>query len=114
MPDQVKLDELTNNLKSYANTNYELIKLKMVERLSVIGSGFTSGLITGLVGFLTIIFLSVGTGLYLSSYFGNYYEGFFAVAAFYFLAGLILLIGRKKILKAPLRDMIIKKAFSEN
>ncbi|MDZ4757930.1 MAG: phage holin family protein [Bacteroidota bacterium] len=113
MIDQEKIDELSNSLKKYVNTNYELFKLEASERSSVIGSGLISNLIVFIVGLLFTIFLSVGVGLYLSYRMGDNYSGFIIVGGFYFLLYLILMIGKKSMLENPIRNMIIRKIFSK-
>jgi len=114
MPEHEKIEQLTDSLKKYVNTNYELIKLEAAERTSIIGSGFISGLIVGLVGILFIFFLSLGAGFYLSSLIGNNYTGFSIIAGFYLILGIILIIGRKKMIEIPARDRFIKKVFYNN
>ncbi len=104
-----KLEEITDSLKQYVNTNFEIIKLEATERTSVIGSSFASGLIVGLTAFLFIFSLSIGLGFYLSSLLGDSYSGFLIIAAFYFILAIVMLIGRKKFIESPLRDKIIQK-----
>ena len=114
MTEDLKIEELTQGLKRYINTNCELIKFEATERSSVIGSGVISGLLIGLVAMLFVLFISLGAGFYLSARFENLYSGFAVVAGFYFLLGIILVIGRKKLMERPLRDKIIRKIFSKN
>jgi len=48
MPDNGKIEELTDNLKSYINTNLELIKYQAIERSTVIIADMLSTLLVGL------------------------------------------------------------------
>ena len=114
MPEQTKIEELTDSLKRYVNTSYELIRLQATERSSVIGSGLISGIILGLTALLSVFFISLWAGFYLSDKIGNNYAGFAIVGGFYFLLGLILLIGRKKLVETPIRDKIIRKLLNKN
>ena len=113
MEQQGKLEELTANLKRYADTNFELIKLKVAERSSIIGSGLISSLVIGLVGILFVLFISLWAGFYISAILNNSYSGFMIVAGFYLLLALILIIVKKQLLEKPLRDRIIRKLFSK-
>ncbi|OFX58328.1 MAG: hypothetical protein A2066_06610 [Bacteroidetes bacterium GWB2_41_8] len=106
-----KLEEITEKLKSYIQTNYELIKLQTIERSSVILAELISNILVGLVVILFVFFLSVCAGFYLSSRLGEYYLGFAIVAGFYFLCSLILIVLRKKLLERPMRDKIITEIF---
>lgn len=114
MIEQDKLEELTENLNKYVKTNFELIKLEATERACVVGSKLIVSLILLVVGCLLVLFISLGASFYLSDYFKNNYIGFVIVAGFYFLIGLILILGKKALVERPLRDKIIRKVFSEN
>lgn len=113
MADVGKIEEITEQLKSYVATNYELIKLKAVERLTVILSDLISNFLVGLVLFLFVFFTSLWACFYLSARLGDNYSGIAIVAGFYLLVGLILLIVRKKMIEKPLRNKIIRKVFSK-
>ena len=112
MPEIKKIEELAVDLKSYVNTNYELLKLEAAERSSVIGSGLFSSLLVMIVVIFLLLFLSIAAALYISRRFEDNYTGFLFVAGFYLLVGIILLLGRKKLLADPFRDRIIRKLFS--
>jgi hypothetical protein len=51
--------------------------------------------------------LNFGVALWLGSLMGENYLGFFTVAAFYALIGIILFIFRNKWIKKPLNDSMI-------
>lgn len=114
MPEQEKIEELTDSVKEYVNTNCQLIRLQAAEKFSVIVSGILSRLIVGLVVFLFLFFISLWAGYYISACFGNNYSGFPIVAGFYLLTCFILVIGRRKLLVKPIRNSIIRKVLSKN
>lgn len=114
MPEEIKMDELSDDLKKYINTNYELVKLQAAERASVLGSGFISWAVIGFVVILFVFFLSLCAGFYLSYVLHNVYAGFVIVAGFYLLVGLVLVVWRKKLLEGPLREKIVRLIFSKN
>ena len=107
-----KTEELVENVKKYINTNYELIKLEAIERLSVMISSVFSFLIIGLVLLLFIFFISLMAGFYLSDKCGNTYTGFGIVGLFYFLLAIVLIKTKKKSIEHPVRDRIIKEIFN--
>ena len=111
MQETEKIEEITEKVKSYIQTNYELIKLQTIERSSVILADLISNILVGLVVILFVFFLSICAGFYFSSRLGEYYLGFAIVAGFYFLCGLILILLRKKLLERPMRDKIIRMIF---
>lgn len=114
MIEQDKLEDLSKNINSYVKTNLDLIKYQATERTCVIGSKIIANSILLLVTVLLILFISLGASIYLSKYFGNDYLGFIIVAGFYFLLGLILLIGKGSILERPIREKIIRNTFNKD
>lgn len=109
-----EVEALTESLQQYIKTNFKLVKLQTAERSSVIGSALMTVLLLGLVGFLFILFLSLSAGFYISSRMGNAYSGFIIIAGVYLLIGLILVIYRKKLVEKPIRDVIVRKIYSNN
>lgn len=114
MPENGKIVELTDSLKEYIHTTYELKKLQAIEKSSVFGASLIGILLTGLVVILFVVFLSLWVALYLSAKMGDIYSGFSIVSAFYFLLGIILLLVRKKLIDKPMRDKIIRRIFTDN
>jgi len=113
MPENGKADELTERLKKYGNTSYELAKLELIESSSVFGSGAISTVLISVVVILSIFFTSFGCAYLLSIVLKNNYLGFLIVGAFYFLLSLTLILGRKKLLEIPIRNKIIHKIYNE-
>ncbi len=109
MPEYNKFEEITDSLKEYLLLNFEILKLEVTERISVIGSSLTAMLLVGLSVFLFVFTMSIGLGFYLSALLGDAYSGFAIIAAFYFLLAIALFVGRKKLIERPLRDKIIEK-----
>ncbi|MDA3930482.1 MAG: phage holin family protein [Prolixibacteraceae bacterium] len=103
-----KIEELIENLKQYTVTTIEIFKLEATERSSAIVSKLISKVVIGLIVLLFAFFLSMGICFYLSQLFGNNYLGFGMVAGFYLLVGIILIIGRKKLLINPMRERMIQ------
>lgn len=114
MAENLKIHEIVDSLKEYYNTNYDLRKLEATERSSVIGAGLISIILIGLVVLFFVLFISLGVAFYLSDVLASNYFGFGIVAGFYLLFGLILYIGRKKLLERPLCDKIINKILGNN
>lgn len=109
MPQYGKIEDIIDDLKQYINTNLELLKLEATGRSSDMGAGLISSFIIGMIGFIFVLLVSLGIAYYLSDIFGNAYIGFVIVAGFYLLIWLILILGKKKLLEKPLRDIIVRK-----
>jgi hypothetical protein len=108
-----QVEHLTDDIKQYINTRYELFELRSVDKMSVIGSEVISAIMIALFGFLFLAFISAAVGFYLSSVIGDTYSGFFIVAGFYFVLGAELLIFRKTIVSKPVKNLIVKEMFDE-
>ncbi len=106
-------DKLTDNLKEYANTRYEIITLQVTQKAANIGSQTTAILLIGMVVSLFLLFINIAVALYLSSVLNSRFVGFFIVAGFYFVLTLIFIIGRKKLIINPLRNLIVKQILNE-
>ncbi len=111
MKEQGNFEEITDSLKNYVATTIELNKLKLIDRTAHLGSGIIFGMIVALFATLSVIFLSISAGFYLSSILGDTFTGFAIVGGFYLLILLILLLARKKLVDQTLRNKIIRKVF---
>lgn len=109
MRDLEKIETLSNSLKKYLLLNYEIIKLEVIRKTSEIGSSLFSSMMLGIALFLFAFTLSIGVGFYLSALLGDTFSGFGIIAGFYLLISIILLIGRKKLIEKPFRNLIIRK-----
>lgn len=114
MEDQSKIEELTESIKKYINTRYELMVLKATEKASNIGAESLSALLILKIASLAILILSFATAFYISSSMGDSYSGFIIVGGAYFIITLILIGFRKSLLTKPFRNMIIKAMFKEH
>jgi hypothetical protein len=102
-------EKLTDNLKGYVNTRYEIIILKLTQKIADIGSQTIAIILIGLVLSMFLLFINISIALYLSSLLNNNYEGFFIVAGFYLLLLFIFIIGKKRLILTPLRNLIVKQ-----
>jgi len=109
-----KIEELIDGVKSYASTNFEIVKLEVADRSSVLASKLLSKLFLGIILFMFLLFFSLGIGLFLTELLENNYLGFGIVAFFYLLLAIIFTLGRKIFLERPIRENIIKDLFSND
>lgn len=114
MEEPNKFEEVTESVKKYINTRYELMVLKTTEKASNVGAEAISAiLITRLAG-LSILILSFAVAFYLSYKLGDTYSGFLIVGGAYFLITLLLIGFRKSLLTKPFRNIIIKAMFKQH
>jgi phosphoglycerol transferase MdoB-like AlkP superfamily enzyme len=102
------IEDLFSKATDYLETRVELLELKAIGKTAVISSSFVSGLVVGIVLSLVLIFIHLGIAIWLGAILGQLYYGFFTVAAFYVLVGILLFLFRKQWLQTPVRNAIIK------
>lgn len=83
------IESLFESVEAYGKTTLELAKLKALESASHVATSLVSRLMMGLVIILFVFVLNIGIALLIGDYLGKTYYGFFIVAAFYLIVGLI-------------------------
>jgi hypothetical protein len=101
------LSSLWDSVEEYSKTNIELIKLKGLDKASDIAAAAISR-ITAIIAYFTFLLMaSLGVAFWLGAVLGRIWYGFFVVAAFYGLLGLLAYFFLHKGLKRVFADMII-------
>ncbi len=103
------IDALFERTKDYVETRADLYRLKAIRKTAEVGSSLISKVIITLVFSSFFMMLNIAIGLWLGDVMGKLYLGFFTIAAFYLIVGIIVYANRHKILKLPIADSIIKK-----
>src|SRR5688572_25544892 len=94
-----KLDSIVEHVNGYLESRVALIKLEIREEVaSVLSRGFII-LMMFLIGFLFIVFLSIGVAQYLNVQLGSDYQGFMYVSGVYGLALLLVIVFRRGLLR---------------
>jgi Putative Actinobacterial Holin-X, holin superfamily III len=112
MEEQTKIEELSDQLKSYIDTRYDLMVLNTSDKVSIIGSQLIAYLLIGILSLLFIVLFSIALSLYFSSIYGNSFSGFFTVGGMY-LTLAVLLVALKKQVIEPFRNKIIRSVLNE-
>jgi len=103
-------ESLFEKAETFGKTTYELSKLKALETTTVVASSIVARLsVVLMLSIFTLVF-NIGVALYLGDLLGKSYYGFFIVAAFYLIAGIVLHFFLHKWIKKPLADLIISQA----
>jgi uncharacterized membrane protein len=104
------IESLFERVEAYSKTSYELSKLKLLETTTLVVTAFIPRVSVTIMITLFALVLNIGVALFLGELLGKSYYGFFVVAAFYLVAGLILHFFLYKWIKKPVSDLIIKQA----
>jgi hypothetical protein len=103
------IDILLSDAGDFIQTRTTLWKYKTIESLADVSGELISGLgLIVIVSFVIIIF-SIGFALLIGEWLGKSYYGFFVMGGLYVLLGLIIFAGRRKWLKDPFSNMLIRK-----
>ena len=103
------ISELFEDTGKYIEAKTELWKLKAADKTTEVASAVVAQLVFLCLTMLVLIFLSLGFAILLGKWLGELYYGFFIIAGFYALLGLIIYASRDKIIKTPLYNLIINK-----
>lgn len=105
------IEELLEHAGDYLDTRLDLFKLQVVQKSSDIVSSLASRLILIVIIVIFVMIANIGIALVLGEWMGKTYYGFFALAGFYLIIGLIFNAFKSKWIKEPVANSIIRKAF---
>jgi len=106
------LGSLLEKAEAYGKTSFELYKLKAVDKAAAALSSVVSSAIALLTLFLFLAMAGTGIALWLGVLLGRMYYGFFCVAGFYALAGIILYLVKDNWIKRSVNNAIIRQALN--
>ena len=110
MEDNVKqFESLLESVAEYGITSYELVKLKTIDKTSDVVSSLIPHAVVFFILMSFLLFLNLGVAFWLGEMFGNTFYGFFVVAAFYGIVGLILHFFMHDRIKENISNFIIKQ-----
>lgn len=104
------IESLFEKAEKYGKTSFELAKLKALETTTIVVTSLVSRLSVILMISMFALVLNIGIALWLGELLGKSYYGFFIVAAFYLVAGILLHFFLHKWIRKPLSDLIITQA----
>ena len=104
------IEALYERAEAYGKTTYELSKLKALETTTTVVTSLVSRLSVILMISMFALVFNIGIALLLGELLGKSYYGFFIVAAFYLVAGIVLHFFLHKWIRKPLSDLIITQA----
>ena len=106
-----KAEELAMHFKAYIQTEIELFKLRIAEKISKILANFLAAIVVIGIILLFILFVSVALALLIGEMLGKMSAGFFIVSALYLLAGIIIWHAREKLIRIPILNTILSQLF---
>jgi hypothetical protein len=104
---------LYERVEQYVKTTIELYKLRAINTFADLIAAIGTGIILWLIFSMFLLFVSVGAAFYIGSLLGKWHHGFFIVAGFYVVVGVIVYAIRKKYVKDKINDFVIKQIFED-
>lgn len=104
------IEELVGRTETYSKTTFQLAKLQSLEATTTVATSLVARLSVIAVFTLFVLVLNIGIALWLGELLGKSYYGFFIVAAFYLIAGVVLHFFLLRWIKKPMSDLIISQA----
>ena len=109
---QENLKTIAETASDYVKINMRLISLKLSEKLSNMLSGFFTLIILMVVFAFALIMISIGLAKWIAFAMDNEWAGFLIVGGIYILAGIILIVINKKLIREPVLNAIVKSMFT--
>lgn len=103
------IEALYDKSREYAETQMEIIRLKAIDKASTMISSLATKIIYITVFLMGLFLLNLALGFWLGELLGKVYYGFFALAAFYFIVGIIIFAISKNSIGNPIRNALIDK-----
>ena len=102
------LESLLERVVEYGNTSFELVKLKILDKTSNVVSSIISSYFVLILIASFALFLSFGLAFWLGEILDKIYLGFFVVAVFYGIIGIVIHFFMRKWLKKIASNYFIK------
>lgn len=102
------MESFFEKIKNYIETRIELIKLKAIDKSSSIVSILVTYIVVFIFFWFFFVLLNIGIALLIGDLIGKAYYGFFILAAFYAVVGIVILKNRNKWVKTPVINMMVK------
>ena len=106
------IESLFEKAETYGKTSFELFKLNAIDKYSDVLSSFAVRATVISVILIFILMLSAGIAFWLGEILEKNYYGFFAVAAFYALAAIILFLFRNRWIKMPVNNSLVAQVMN--
>lgn len=107
MENPTTIEALLDKAEQYTRTSIELAKLQAIDKGADIISSAVAGIAVTVVVGSSLMLLNIGVAFWIGELLGAVYYGFFAVAGFYLIVALLLLLFKNQWIKLPISDRII-------
>lgn len=103
------IQSLFADSKDYLKNKSELWKLKMIDKTSETVSSIVEKVIIFFIGIIFFILLNIAIALLIGYWLNHSFWGFFVLAGFYGIVGLVIHLSKDKLIKTPIINSLIQK-----
>ncbi|MCC6460205.1 MAG: phage holin family protein [Saprospiraceae bacterium] len=103
--------ETAEYAKQYVKLQLDYLRLESAEKIAKTASSLIASLVVATLGLITLLMLSLAAGFFLGQLWGSYGLAFLAVAGFYALLALLVLVFKERWLTNPILTQIIRSFF---
>lgn len=104
------VEALYERVETYTKTTLELSKLKALNTTTHVATTMISRLSVIIIFTFFALVMNIGIALWVGELLGKNYYGFFIVAGFYLIAGIVLHFFLHNWIKKPISNLIITQA----
>jgi hypothetical protein len=104
------IELLFEKAEAYSQTTLELTKLKVLRTTTHVATSLITRLSVIIMLSIFVLVFNIGIALLLGELLGKTYYGFFIIAAFYLVAGIIFHFFLRKWIQKPVSELIIRQA----
>ena len=105
--------ETKNLFQSYLGDRFTLVKLQMIEKLSVTAAAVVMGVLLLVFGLFLLVFISITLGFLFSNWLDSYAAGFSVVAGIYLLLVLFVIFYGKRLFGNSVTHKLIQSFFKK-
>jgi Putative Actinobacterial Holin-X, holin superfamily III len=102
------LESLFEKGEELGKTSFELIKLQALDKSTVIASAIVFNIVVILILSLFFLMATIGAAIWIGRILGQLWYGFFAVAGFYAIVGIVVYLFMYDWIKKIVSNSIIK------
>lgn len=103
------IQSLYGDAKDYLKNKAELWKLTMIDKTSETVSSIVEKVIIFFIGIIFFILLNIAIALLIGYWLNQSFWGFFILAGFYGIVGLVIHLSKDKLIKTPIINSLIQK-----
>ncbi|HXD78582.1 MAG TPA: phage holin family protein [Puia sp.] len=111
MEEFIKFENLIDHTRDYVNTRVDEAKLAVARTTSGVAARIIAGAVVGTIFLISLLFASAAAAYRLGREWGQLWLGLLAVAAFYFLLGLLIWAARERMIRVPIMNSLIHQLF---